>query len=520
MTQSYAIGGNILRINLTKRAVSVEPTAALNERFPAGMGVNNWLLLQETPVGKEPLDPDNPLIFTAGALVGTMAATACRMTISCKNVLTGGFGAANAGGNFAPEMKYAGFDHIVVTGRAERPVFIDINDGDVTIVDAGELWGKTTWETEAALRTQLDRPTLELLSIGPAGENMAAAACIIVSRTRSASRCGVGAAMGSKNLKAIAVSGSGTLKVAEPKAFMAESLAMQRYLMGVDTTKNLRKFGTGTSFEAWNALGSIPVRNYQATQMAPDEADNIATAVKEQKYIDKSFGCFACPIMCSQYQRVKTGPHAGTRGEKIESQDYWDFAAKLGISDPAAVLALSELCTQLGLDNTNATNPIAWALECFQRGLLTTADTDGLALEWGDVEVVSTLLNKIARREGIGDLLADGSLAAAERLGRDSERFAMHMKGQDLAEEMRVFKGWALAIAVAERGGTHTQGGPLTERMPLQAELSTERFGVPTAFDPTSYAHKAELVITTSVCTIFWRSWAFAFTPPIGAACR
>ena len=495
MTQPFALGGNILRINLADRAVTIEPTAPLNARFPAGMGVNNWLLLNETPLGKEPLDPDNPLIFTAGSLVGTMVPTACRMTISCKNVLTGGFGAANAGGNFAPELKYAGFDHIVVTGRAKVPVYIDIVDSNVTIIDADDLWGKTTWEAEKALRARIDRPTLELLSIGPAGENMAAAACIIVSRTRSASRCGVGAAMGSKNLKAIAVSGSGALHVAEPEAFMTESLAMQRYLMGVDTTKNLRKFGTSTSFEAWNKLGSIPVRNYQATQIDLDEADAIATAVKEKHYIEKAFGCFACPVMCSQYQRVKAGPHAGTRGEKVESQDYWDFGGKLGISDPAAVLALSELCTQLGLDNTNATNPIAWALECFQRGLLSTDDTDGLELEWGNVEAISQLLAKIAYRDGFGSLLADGSLAAAEKLGRNSERFAMHMKGQDLAEEMRVFKGWALAIAVAERGGTHTQGGPLTERMPLEPDLSMQRFGVPTAFDPTSYEHKAELVI-------------------------
>ncbi|MDP6342835.1 MAG: aldehyde ferredoxin oxidoreductase C-terminal domain-containing protein, partial [Alphaproteobacteria bacterium] len=495
MPQPFAIAGHILRIDLTRRAVSIEPTAPLNARFPAGMGVNNWLLLEETPLGKEPLDPENPLIFTAGTLVGTMAPTACRMTVSCKNVLTGGFGSASAGGNFGPELKYAGFDHIVVTGRADGPVYIDIDDQAVTIVDAGELWGQTTWETEQALRAGIDRPTLELLSIGPAGENLAAAACIIVSHTRSASRCGVGAVMGSKNLKAIAVSGSRTLPVADPQGFVSESLAMQRYLLGVDTTRNLRKFGTSTSFEAWNHLGSIPVRNFQATQMAADEADGIATAVKEKRYIDKAFGCFGCPIMCSQYQRVKTGPHAGTRGEKVESQDYWDFGGKLGISDPAAVIALSELCTRLGLDNTNATNPIAWALECFQRGLLTPEETDGLDLEWGNVEVIGELLEKIAHRDGIGDLLADGSLAAAKRLGRGSESFALHMKGQDLAEEMRVFKGWGLAVAVAERGGTHTQGGPLTERMPLDAELSMQRFGVPTAFDPASYEHKAELVV-------------------------
>jgi aldehyde:ferredoxin oxidoreductase len=495
MTEPYAIGGKILRVDLTHRSVSVEPTAPMNARFPAGMGVNNWLLLEGTPLETQPLDPDNPLIFTAGTLVGTSAPTACRMTISCKNVFTGGFGSASAGGNFGPEMKYAGFDHIVVTGRAERPVFIDIVDGNVTIVDAGDLWGEDTWETERRLRARMDRPTLELLSIGPAGENMAAAACIIVNRVRAAARCGVGAVMGSKNLKAIAVSGSGSISVADPQGFMDACLDIQHRIVRIDTTKNLRKYGTPASFGGWNDKGSIPVRNFQETQIDADSANTIITAVKEKRYIDKPFGCFACPIFCSQYQRVKTGPHAGTRGEKIESQNYWDFGGKLGISDPAAVLALSELCARMGLDNTNATNPIAWAMECFQRGLLTAKETDGLRLEWGDVDVVADLLRKIARREGIGDLLADGSLAAARKLGKESERFAIHMKGQDLAEEMRVFKGWALAIAVAERGGTHTQGGPLTERMGLDSQLSMERFGISTAFDATTYENKADLVV-------------------------
>ncbi|NQU56685.1 MAG: aldehyde ferredoxin oxidoreductase, partial [Rhodospirillales bacterium] len=184
MTKPFAIGGSILRVNLTDRTVAIEPTAPLNARFPGGMGVNNWLLLNETPVGSKPLDPENPLIFTTGTLVGTPTPTACRMTISCKNVMTGGFGSASAGGNFGPEMKYAGFDHIVVTGRAARPVFIDIVDGDVNIVDAEDLWGGTTWETEKRLRARIDRQTLELLSIGPAGENVAASACIMVNRTR------------------------------------------------------------------------------------------------------------------------------------------------------------------------------------------------------------------------------------------------------------------------------------------------------------------------------------------------
>ncbi|MBC8158254.1 MAG: aldehyde ferredoxin oxidoreductase family protein [Alphaproteobacteria bacterium] len=495
MTKPFAIGGGILRVDLTRNEVTIDPTAPLNERFPAGMGVNNWLLLDGTPVGKEPLDPENPLIFTTGTLVGTPTPTACRMTISCKNVMTGGFGSASAGGNFGPELKYAGFDHIVVTGRAERPVFIDIVDGDVNIVDAADLWGQTTWETEKRLRAKLDRQTLELLSIGPAGENVAASACIMVNRTRAAARCGVGAVMGSKNLKAIAVSGSGSLEVADPQGFMDACLDMQRHLMGNETRKNLRNFGTPASFGGWNDKGSIPVRNFQETQIDAEGANAISTAVKEKRYIKKAFGCFSCPVLCSQYQQVKEGPYAGTRGEKIESQNYWDFGGKLGISDPAAVLALSELCARLGLDNTNATNPIAWAFECFQRGLLSADDADGLNLEWGDVDVVLELLRKIAYREGIGDLLADGSFAAAKKLGRGSERFAIHMKGQDLAEEMRVFKGWALAIAVAERGGTHTQGGPLTERMGLEPELSMERFGVPTAFDSANYEHKADLVV-------------------------
>jgi aldehyde:ferredoxin oxidoreductase len=314
-------------------------------------------------------------------------------------------------------------------------------------------------------------------------------------RNRAAARCGLGAAMGAKNLKAITVSGSGMIRVADPGGFMDLCRELNGSLATNETSRRLRAYGTPASFEGWNSRGAIPVRNFQDTQIGPEGAAAIATAIRDRSFGERAFGCFACPVFCSQRRTVANGPYAGHGGEKIESQNFWDFGGKLGIDDPAAVISLSEDCARLGLDNTNATNPIAWAMECFQRGLLTEADTGGLRLEWGKVEVVRELLHGIATREGLGDLLADGAAAAARRLGRGSERYAMHVKGQDLAEEMRVFKGWALGIAVAERGGTHTQGGPLTERMGLDPSLSVQRFGIDTAFDPTTYRGKAQLAI-------------------------
>ena len=494
MSKDVSLGGKILHIDLTSRETRTESTGAYNERFMGGMGISAWQLLRDLAPGVGALDPEAILAFNAGVLVGTTAPAACRLGVVSRNVLTGGFGSASAGGNLAPEMKYAGYDQIFVTGKAAKPVYVFIEDDSVAIEDASSLWGQTTWETEGHLARKLARPTLEFASIGPAGENLVPAANIVVDRARSASRCGVGAVMGSKNLKAVAVSGSGHIEVADPEGFMEASFEMTRILSEAYTTDVLRKYGTPISFERWNELSTVPSKNYQQTQMDLAKVENLKADVLRRDHITKSFGCFACPIHCSQFQKVKEGPYAGADGEKIEHQNLWVFGAKMDVDHLPAIIKSSNLCWQLGLDVDNVSGPISWAYECYQRGLLTEKDTDGLKLEWGNHAALVELISKIAHREGIGALLAKGSREAARTLGRGSEKYAMHVKGQELSEELRVFKAWGLGVVVAERGAGHTTGAPLAEKMPMSESLSQELFGIPTAFTPTTYEGKAKLV--------------------------
>jgi len=495
MSTGYALGGRILTVDLSTGSVTYEPTQPYSDRLLGGLGINVLKILEMTPVTAGPFDEHNPIAFGAGTLVGTLAPTACRVVINSKNFFSNGFGSASAGGFFTAALKYAGFDNLVVTGKAARPVYLLIQDDRVSIEDAGFLWGRSTWDAEKRIREKLNDPHLEILSIGPAGENQVGAANIVVSRSRSASRCGLGAVMGSKNLKAIAVSGSGGIRVADPEGFVEACREMSRRIVKADTTVSLRKYGTPTSFARWNEQSALPTLNFQKTQMDLDKAAGLGKDILKDEFIRRAFGCFACPLHCSQFLEIRQGPYAGMPGEKIECQNLWDFGTKLGFDNLAAVIKASALCFELGLDINNASGAISWAIECFQRGILTEADTDGLVLKWGDSDTVLTLLKKMAFQTGFGALLAKGSREAARIIGRNAEEYAIHVRGQELAEELRAFKGWALGITVAERGGAHTSGAPLTERMTIDADLSCELFGIPTASQPDTYAGKAQLVV-------------------------
>lgn len=494
MNEIFGLGGKILIVDLSKRKVNTENTLPFSDRFLGGNGINIWKLLEMIPYPTSALDPENVLAFGAGVLVGTPTPGASRLTLQSKNAYTAGLGSANAGGHFAPELKNAGFDHLLIAGKAETPVYLRIDNDDVQIEDAGFLWGSTTWDTEQRLRSKINDPHAQILSIGPAGERCVQAACIMVNRSRAAGRCGLGAIMGSKKLKAIVVRGTKGIRIAQPEAFMETCRDMSRRVQRTEVAKNLRKYGTPISFTRWNADSAMPTQNFQQSQMALDLAEKMSHLVYKRDYITRSFGCFSCPIHCSQFQRVAHGPFAEVRGEKIESQTIWDFGAKLGIDDPAAILRLSLLCSELGLDIDNTSGAISWALECSQRGILSEQESDGMDLRWGDPQVVEELVQKIARREGLGALLAKGSREAARIVGKGSEKYVMHIKGQELAEELRRFKGWALGVSVSSRGGAHTMGAPLTERMDIDPKVCERLFGVKTASIPDTYEGKARLV--------------------------
>jgi aldehyde:ferredoxin oxidoreductase len=375
-------------------------------------------------------------------------------------------------------------------------VFLWIDDQEVQFLDASELWGLTTRETVRVIREQLNDQDVQVLSIGPAGENLVKNACIIIDRFRAAGRCGMGAVMGSKNLKAIAVRGSGSIRVADSARFMK---AVEHTLKKIHKSQwpmRHKAHGTLGSIPPLVEVGLMPYRNFQDDYLEPSALKNVSHEVFEEWYEVKRIGYSACPISCSHVYRVLEGPYQGSSAEGVEANNIWNFTGRLGITDPAAIIRAHQLCSEYGLDQDNATGSIAWAMECFERGILNQEDTDGLQLKWGDHGLVMELLRKMALREGFGDLIGEGSKRAADLLGRGSQRYAVHIKGQDSIEPMRGAKGWALGLVVSPRGGAHTSGANLAEVSfrDLPSEECQRIFGVPRITGPESYEHKSAML--------------------------
>lgn len=470
------LDGQILRIDLAKGGISQESSRKYNERLLGGRGVNYLLLLKEAEPGVAPFAPENILLFGTGALVGTSAPGANRLNVASKNALTGGIGSGSAGGYFAPELRFAGYDQLIFHGKAEKPVYLWIDDDQVEIRDAEHIWGRTTWEIEEILKEELGN-NIQIASIGPAGENLVRSACIIVNRSRAVGRCGLGAVMGSKNLKAVVVRGSRNIQIQNEERFRNAVAKVIKKITNSNTMEGLRRYGTigGSPFNA------EPFKNFQDDRPSSEVGKKICGEAFHGMYeIESPPCCFGCPIQCGHSYRIDVGEYAGAYTDKLEANTLADFGYRLAIDYAPAIIKAHALCSQYGLDIDNSSGVIAWAFECYQKGIISLKDTDGLRLEWGNHLVVMELLKKIAYRDGFGDLLAEGCYRASGMIGRGSRKYCIHIKGQELMEAIRPAKGWALGVVVAERGGTHTRGAPLTE-------LAGD--------NPTAYKRKVPLVV-------------------------
>jgi aldehyde:ferredoxin oxidoreductase len=456
------LAGKILRVDLTQEKCWTEDTEKYAREWIGGRAINSWLLLNEMDPRTKWSDPDNPLIFGAGVLVGTLTPGACRLSIETKNVFSGGKGSANVGGHFAPEMKFSGFDHIVITGKANRPVYLFLHDGQAEIRDARPTWGKTVFETEAWLEKELAPQRIRIAAIGPAGENRVRGSGVVVDRAKVAGGSGVGCVMGDKRLKAVVACGrGGSIKVADPSRFFRAVEEALRKVRESPLTEMMRKttlagrWGDPDS-PNWDFL--ISARNGQDDYWEREKRVRLANPeTGYPKYRRSISACFMCPAGCMPFSEVKEGRFQGTKGEGFWSNTVMG-AVRLDITDPAGILHAWILANDLGLDTDFASSVCAFAFECYQKGILTREDTGGLSLEWGNVESFISLLKKMAHREGIGDLLANGSREAAERLGRGAEKLAVHVKGQDSIEPFRVPKGWALGVATSPVAGRHLRG--------------------------------------------------------------
>ncbi len=454
---NYGFMGQLLRVNLTDQKITIEEiNQAWAKQYLGGAGLATKYFYEEVPAGIDPLGPENKLIFMTGPLTGTASASASRYSVVAKSPQTGLWGQANSGGSFGPALKKSGFDGIIIEGACSTPVALQIIDGHAKLLDASKLWGLTIPETEDALQESISR-NLTVAAIGPAGENLVKFAAIMNNKHRAAGRCGLGAVMGSKKLKAIACAGSKTVQIANKEKFQKAS--NQQFSMidesmlkvGFDT------FGTNMVADFVNVRGGYPTLNWQKGVF--DKIDDVnAQAIMDTVFVEGTH-CFACPITCGRGTEIKEGKWQGDRGEGPEYESTCTLGSMCGVSDINAITKANYLCNEYGLDTISTGATIAFAMECYQKGILTKDQTDDLALNFGDGDLVVDLVGKIARREGIGDLLARGTKAASEELGRGSEKFAMHVKGLELpAYDSRAAKITGLGYVSANRGGDHMTG--------------------------------------------------------------
>lgn len=454
------LAGQILRVDLGSKKISTEETEKYAKNFLGGRTINSYILLKEMDPETKFSDPKNMLIFGVGCLVGTLAPGACRVSIETKSPYSNGKGSANFGGHFGPELKYAGFDHVVITGKSKDPVYLWIHDGEVEIKDAISVWGRNTGETEKILREELGDNRIQVASIGPAGERGVRGSIVFTNPGKAAGGSGVGWVMGAKKLKAIAVRGHGSVRVAEPQRFMA---AVNRSLAKIQASPYAQGWRRGIieakflpHSPAWNFFAS-PRNGQDEFWPLEKRAKLVGLESGVPRYKKRIMACFGCPIGCLPYSEIGEGKYKGTKGV-----GYWinsaTYSTKLDLDDPAASIRYHLMLNELGLDGDMCSTSLAWAFECFEKGLLSKGDCDGLNLRWGDGEAILAMQQKLAYREGIGDFLADGVKESARKLGKGSEFWATHIKGQDSVDPYRAAKGWGFGVAISPVGGRHLRG--------------------------------------------------------------
>ncbi|MDI7247900.1 MAG: aldehyde ferredoxin oxidoreductase family protein [Bacillota bacterium] len=476
----YGWTGKILRVNLSARSVSVEDLCPeIAEKYLGARGLGTKILYDELEPGVDPLGPDNKIIFATGPLTGTAATSAGRYNVVTKSPLTGFIAASNSGGYFPAEMKYAGFDAIIVEGVAEEPVYIWVHNGKAEIRSAKHVWGKNTAETTDILVSETD-PDAKVACIGPAGEKLVLFACVVNDKGRAAGRSGVGAVMGSKNLKAIVVRGTGDVKVADPAKFREAVLAAFKKIKEAPvTSQGLPTYGTAVLVNVINQHGAFPTRNFQTGVF--EGAEKISGETLAATLLVRKRACFGCPIACGRPSVVKSGKYKG-EGEGPEYETIWALGATCGVDNLEAVTKANYLCNELGLDPITMGSTIACAMELYEKGYLPKNATD-IPLVFGDADAVVEATRRTGYREGIGDLLAKGSYRLAAEFGHPE--LSMSAKKQEYpAYDPRGVKGIGLNYATSNRGGCHVRG----------YTISPEILGVPEKIDPLSKDGKAAWV--------------------------
>lgn len=497
----------IAYVNLSTNKVSVKTVPKqIRSLYLGGRGVDMYLLYNHAEPKIDPLSPQNPLLVGVGLLCGIPALGSGRCDIAAKSPLTGAVGDSNIGGFFAPELRFSGFDHLVITGKSDKPVYLWIHEGEIEFKDASHLWGKDTFETQTMIRNDLGDDEVKSLVIGVAGENLVRFANVRTGMKNSAGRTGLGCVMGSKNLKAIAARGTDDVEFAYPEELLEYCKEMNDMIMSTRWAKAQSRWGTLIIYSNTNTTGLIRTRNFQLNRL--EEGEDLEPEVMDKYTIGMS-GCYGCVVHCRHRYMLKNGPYAPLFGEGPEYTSLGAFGTMPNCKKMETILVANHLVNKYGLDTLETGGLIAWAMELYEKEILNDKLTDGLKLEWGNEEVLFELIRKIAHREGFGNVLADGFKTAIEKIGKESEYYAIQIKGMsNLHSDERPTPSFALGIATSTRGADHLRSRPAIDLYGLPENLLEEIYGAPVSSDYTAYDGKSRM--------IWWQELLYAVTDSLG----
>ena len=447
----------ILELDLSSQSSTIySPGPDAFRMFLGGSGLCAKIFFDRFPCDLDPLAPESPLMLMAGVLQGSTLAGSSRFAMAAKSPLTGIWGEGTCGGNFSPVFKQTGYDGLIITGAASAPVYLFIEEGKAEFRDAGDLWGKDTYETNDILSDRHGEGC-RVLCIGPAGENGVKFGNVNNGKGDVVGRTGMGTVMGSKNLKAIVVTGTATVEMPDPARLKELKLRLTKKIMDAMPAQSLKMMGTDASMDLGMMTGDVPIKNWTVGQDL-DLSSNLGGPAMTDDYLVKGHACTYCPVACKRVVEVKDGPYAMPEGPGPEYETCGAFGTMLGNPRLDGVCKVNEHCNKLGLDTITGGCTISFAMDCFEQGILTTADTDGLELTWGNIDAAIELVQKIAKREGFGDVLADGSAAAAVKIGKGSAELLATVKGLEIPmHDPRGAHGLGLAYMMSPIGASHMQ---------------------------------------------------------------
>jgi aldehyde:ferredoxin oxidoreductase len=490
-----AFPGQLLDIDLTQGTWSFSPfPEELIRKILGGRGLNVWYLYRHLPARIDPLGPENILMFSCGFLTGTAAPASSRLHVNALSPLTGLLGSSNTGGKFGATLRACNIQTLIIRGRSPKPIFLYLDRNTIQIMDAQALWGLDTWEAEEYLKKEFRDNTIKFMIIGPGGENGARFGCIMTDRDHAAGRTGMGTVMGSKNLKAIVIKGQ-----KKGGEINNGHTAVTNYIRQIRNSPEFNTFSTygGAGYVKWaDDMGIMPTRNYQDSHF--QEAERLDGRCL-QPYIIRPKGCYCCPVQCKAQLQFQNGKFEKIPLARPEFESMLAFGPKCGLNDLETIVYLDNLCSRLGLDSLSAASTVAFAMDLYEREILTLQDTGGLQIEWGNGDVMKTLIRQMAYQEGFGAILAQGVRRAAQMIGKRAEQFALHVKGLELsAYHPRELMGTALGYAVSNRGGDFTQVYPTLEYR-WSPEKAAAEFGTPLAVSRHATQGKGHLVKRTTI---------------------